>query len=61
MGKILPVLIVLLFMVAIVGIGVLAVRWTGKSSRRSALLGLGLQFLSAFVFPVPPPQVQQEV
>jgi hypothetical protein len=60
MGKMLPVLIVLLFILAVGAIGVLAIRWTRKSSRRAALLGLGLQFLSAFVIPVPPPQVQQE-
>lgn len=60
MGKMLPVLIVLAFMVAIIAVGVWAIRWTRKSSRRAALLGLGLQFFSAFVVPVPPPQVQQE-
>jgi hypothetical protein len=60
MLKILPVLIVLLFILAIAVFLVIAIRWARRSSRRAALLGLGLQFLSAFVVPVPPPQVQQE-
>jgi hypothetical protein len=60
MEKLLPLLAALVFMLGFIGVAVLAVRWTRKSSRRAALLGLGLQFLSAFVVPVPPPQVQLE-
>ena len=60
MEKLLPLLVVLVFMLGFIGVAVLAVRWKRKSSRRAALLGLGLQFLSAFVVPVPPPQVQLE-
>jgi hypothetical protein len=60
MGRILPLLLVMAFILGIVGVGVLAIRWTRKSSKRAALLGLGLQFLSALVIPVPPPQIQIE-
>jgi hypothetical protein len=60
MEKLLPLLIVLVFMLGIIVISVLAVRWARKSSRRSAFLGWGLQFLGAGVNPVPPPQVQLE-
>jgi hypothetical protein len=60
MEKLTPLLGVLVFMLGFIGVAVLAVRWKRKSSRRAALLGLGLQFLSAFVVPVPPPQVQLE-
>jgi hypothetical protein len=60
MEKLLPLLIVLVFTLGIIGVSVLAVRWTRRSSRRAAFLGWGLQFLGAGVNPVPPPQVQLE-
>jgi hypothetical protein len=60
MEKLLPVFVVLVFMLAGIGVFVLAVRWARKSSRRAAFLGWGLQFLGAGVNPVPPPQVQLE-
>jgi hypothetical protein len=60
MGKLLPLFILLIAILGIIGIFVLAARWTRKSSRRAALLGWGLQFLGAGVNPVPPPQVQIE-
>jgi hypothetical protein len=60
MEKLLPLILVLVVMLGIVGIGVLAIRWTRKSSRRATFLGWGLQFLGAGVNPVPPPQVQLE-
>jgi hypothetical protein len=60
MGKLLPILVVLVFVLGIIGIGVLAVRCARRSSRRAVFLGWGLQFLGAGVNPVPPPQVQLE-
>jgi hypothetical protein len=60
MEKLLPVLVVFGITLGIVGIGVLAIRWTRKSSQRAALVGLGLQFFSSFVVPTPPPQIQLE-
>jgi hypothetical protein len=60
MDKIIPVLIVFVFIFGIIGVSVLAIRWARKSSRRAAFLGWGLQFLGAGVNPVPPPQVQLE-
>jgi hypothetical protein len=60
MEKLLPLVIVLVFILAIIGIAALAVRSARKSSRRAAFLGWGLQFLGAGVNPVPPPQVQLE-
>jgi hypothetical protein len=60
MEKLLPLLIALVTILGIIGISVLAIRWTRKSSRRAAFLGWGLQFLGAGVNPVPPPQVQLE-
>jgi len=60
MDKLIPVLIVFVFIFGIIGVSVLAIRWARKSSRRAAFLGWGLQFLGAGVNPVPPPQVQLE-
>jgi hypothetical protein len=60
MGKLLPLVIVLVVVLGIIGISALAIRWARKSSRRAAFLGWGLQFLGAGVNPVPPPQVQLE-
>jgi hypothetical protein len=60
MEKLLPLIIALVVTLGIIGISMFAVRWARKSSRRAAFLGLGLQFLSALVVPVPPPQVQLE-
>ena len=60
MEKLLLSIIVLVFMLGIIGVSVLGVRWARKSSKRAAFLGWGLQFLGAGVNPVPPPQVQIE-
>jgi hypothetical protein len=60
MEKLLPLLVVLVFMLGFIGVAVLAVRWKRKSSRRAAFLGWGVQLLGAGVNPVPPPQVQVE-
>jgi len=60
MDKLIPVLIVFVFIFGIIGVSVLAIRWARKSSRRAAFLGWGLQFLGAGVNPVPPPQVRLE-
>jgi hypothetical protein len=55
-------LVVLVFVLGIIAIAALAVRWARRSSRRAVFLGWGLQFLGAGVNPVPPPQIQlQEV
>lgn len=45
MEKLLPLITVLVFMLGIIGVFVLAVRWARKSSKRAAFLGWGLQFL----------------
>jgi hypothetical protein len=60
MEKLLPLIIVVVVMLGFVGASLVAVRWARRSSQRAAFLGLGLQFLSALVIPVPPPQVQLE-
>jgi hypothetical protein len=60
MEKLLPLLIVLVTILGIIGISVLVVRWTRRSSKRAAFLGWGLQFLGAGINSVPPPQVHLE-
>ena len=60
MEKLLPLLIVLVIILGGIGVSVLAVRWSRKSSKRAAFLGWGLQFLGLVANPVPPPQVQLE-
>jgi len=60
MEKLLPLLIVLVIILGGIGVSVLAVRWSRKSSKRAAFLGWGLQFLGLGANPVPPPQVQLE-
>lgn len=52
--------IVFAFILLIVGLSVLAIRWARRSSRRAAFLGWGLQFLGAGINPQPPPQVKLE-
>jgi hypothetical protein len=60
MDKLAPPLIVFAFVLFIVGVSALAIRWARRSSRRAAFLGWGLQFLGAGVNPQPPPQVKLE-
>ena len=60
MEKLLPLITVVVFMLGIIGIAVLGIRWARKSSRRAAFLGWGLQLLGLGANPVPPPQVQLE-
>jgi hypothetical protein len=60
MEKLLPLIIVFIVLLGVIAISVLAVGWARRSSQRAAFLGLGLQFLSALVIPVPPPQIQLE-
>jgi hypothetical protein len=60
MDKLAPVIIVFAFVLLVVGISVLAIRWARRSSRRAAFLGWGLQFLGAGINPQPPPQVKLE-
>lgn len=60
MDKLAPLLVVFAFMLLIVGVAALAIRWARRSSRRAAFLGWGLQFLGAGINPQPPPQVKLE-
>jgi len=60
MNKLLPLIVLFGVTLGIIGIFVLGVRWSRKSSKRAAFLGWGLQFLGAGVNPVPSPQVQLE-
>lgn len=60
MEKLLSLITVLVFMLGIIGVFVLAVRWARKSSKRAAFLGWGLQFLGLGANSLPPPQVQLE-
>ena len=48
------------FLAALVGTAVIAIRWKRKSSRRAALLGLGLELLGAGMYPLPPAHIQLE-
>jgi hypothetical protein len=60
MDKVVPLSIVFAFVLLLVGISVLAIRWARRSSRRAAFLGWGLQFLGAGINPQPPPQAKLE-
>ncbi|HEY6621257.1 MAG TPA: hypothetical protein VIY68_17050 [Steroidobacteraceae bacterium] len=60
MDKLIALMIVFVSMVGLVGAAILAIRWKRKSSRRAALLGLGLEFLAAGINPLPPAHVQLE-
>jgi hypothetical protein len=45
MDKLIALMIVFAFMIAMAGATILAIRWKRKSSQRAALLGLGLELL----------------
>lgn len=60
MDKLVALMIVLAFLITMVGAAILAIRWKRKSSRRAALLGLGLELLGAGMNPLPPAHVQLE-
>jgi uncharacterized membrane protein YedE/YeeE len=60
LDKLIALMIVVAFMIAMAGAAILAIRWKRKSSQRAALLGLGLELLGAGMNPLPPAQVQIE-
>jgi hypothetical protein len=60
MEKIAALIIILVFILGIIMVSVLAIRWARKSSRRAAFIGWGLQFLGAGINPQPPPQERLE-
>jgi hypothetical protein len=60
MDTLIALTIVFAFITAMVGAAILGIRWKRKSSRRAALLGLGLELLGAGMNPLPPAQVQLE-
>jgi hypothetical protein len=60
MEKFAALIIVLVFILGLILVSVLAIRWARKSPRRAAFLGWGLQFLGAGMNPQPPPQERLE-
>ena len=60
MDTLVALTIIFAFLAALVGTAVIAIRWKRKSSRRAALLGLGLELLGAGMNPLPPAHIQLE-
>jgi hypothetical protein len=60
MDKLIPLIIVFVFIFGIIGVSVLAIRWARKSWRRAAFLGWGAELMGAGMNPQPPAKIQLE-
>jgi hypothetical protein len=60
MEKLLPLVIIFVFIFGLVVLAVLLVRWARKSSQRAAFLGWGAELMGAGMNPQPPAKIQLE-
>jgi Tfp pilus assembly protein PilV len=60
MDKLIPLVIIFVFVFGLVGLAVLLVRWSRESSQRAAFLGWGAELMGAGMNPQPPAKIQLE-